>query len=258
MIKVLATRAMAAAGILLLLSGAAGAQEAWPEEPNDPLEGFNRAVYRFNDAFDRALLKPVAKTYQAVLPKPINRGISNFFGNLGDVVTLLNNLLQLKFEQAASDVGRIAFNTTVGLGGLIDVATPMDFPKHNEDFGQTLGYWGLGSGAYLVLPFLGPSTIRDGFGRIPDGYAYPGYQLDDEAARWSVVALEAVDTRAGLLRASRVLEEAALDPYSFMRDSYLQRRESLIHDGNPPMTDADLFLDDSFLDEPASGSGETP
>ncbi|SCZ50586.1 MlaA family lipoprotein [Thiohalomonas denitrificans] len=258
----LPTRTPAMAGILLLLAGAAGAQEAWPEEPNDPLEGFNRAVYRFNDAFDQALLKPVAQTYQDVLPRPVNRGISNFFGNLDDVVTLVNNLLQFKFKQAVSDAGRITFNTTVGLGGLIDVATPMDFLKHNEDFGQTLGYWGVGSGPYLVLPFLGPSTLRDGFGRIPDGYAYPAYHLGDDTTRWSLIGLEAVDTRAGLLRASRVLDQAALDPYGFMRDSYLQRRQSLIHDGSPPMTDSDpflddSFLDDSFLDEPApAASGE--
>lgn len=240
------------------MTGCASVPERPPEVAPDPFEGFNRAIYRFNDAFDRALLKPVAETYQETLPKPVNRGISNFFGNLGDVVVLVNDLLQFKLAQAASDLGRITFNTTAGLAGFIDVATPMGFAKHDEDFGQTLGYWGVGSGPYLVLPFLGPSTVRDAAGRIPDGYVYPTYRLSDDAARWGLIGLEAVDTRAGLLRASRVLEEAALDPYAFTRDAYLQRRRNLIYDGNPPQPELDPFLDDSFLDEPAPNGTAEP
>ncbi len=135
---------------------------------------------------------------------------------------------------------------------------PWNSPKHDEDFGQTLGYWGVGNGPYLVLPFLGPSTVRDGIGRIPDAYVYPVYRLEDDTARRSLVALEAVDTRAKLLRASRVLEEAALDPYAFMRDAYLQRRKNLVYDGNPPVPELDPFLDDSFLDESAPDSPGSP
>ncbi len=237
---------LVAATLLLLLAGCATVSE--PRDERDPLEGFNRTMYRFNDAFDRAIAKPVAEGYQKVVPRPVNRGISNFFSNLGDVVVLLNDVFQLKGQQAASDLGRIAFNSTVGLGGIFDVASHMDMPKHNEDFGQTLGYWGVGPGPYLVLPFLGPSTIRDGIGRLPDAEVYPVYRVDHDRTRWSLIAIEAVDTRAGLLRAGRVLEEAALDPYTFLRDAYLQKRRYEIHDGNPPLDEFDPLLDDPEFD----------
>ena len=209
------------------------------EVPGDPLEEFNRSIYRFNDAADRALMKPLAQGYQKVTPRLVRKGVSNFFDNLGDVTVLVNDLLQLKPHRAAVTFSRLGWNSTVGLAGLVDVATPMGLTKHDEDFGQTLGYWGVDSGPYLVLPFLGPSTVRDGSGLFVDYHTDPVRHIDDETARWSAVALRTIDRRARLLRAGRVLDEAALDPYSFLRDSYLQRRQYLIHDGNPPVEDID-------------------
>ncbi len=225
-----------------------------PRDPRDPFEGYNRAMYDFNSDFDKALFRPVAEAYDEYVPKPVNTGISNFFSNLDDVLVLLNDLLQLKFEQALSDLSRLTWNSTVGLFGLIDVATPMGLPKHNEDFGQTLGYWGVGSGPYLVLPFLGPSSVRDGTGLLADWQVDPVMQVENPDERWGLVITDAVDTRAGLLRASNILETAALDPYVFMRDAYLQRRQSLVYDGNPPTTDEfDPFAEefDPLAEEPA-------
>lgn len=210
-----------------------------PRDPRDPFESFNRGVYAFNSDFDRKVGKPVAEGYQRVVPQTARTGVSNFFSNLDDVIVLVNDVLQLKGGKAASDFSRLAWNTTAGLFGLIDVATPMGLPKHNEDFGQTLGYWGVPSGPYLVLPFLGPSDIRDGTGDLVD------YTQVDQISRikpyhptrLAVEALGAVNTRANLLRASNLLEQAALDPYTFMREAYFQRRRSEIYDGNPPLPD---------------------
>lgn len=240
-----------ARGLLgILMAGVLAGCAATPAVPDerDPFEGMNRAIYEFNDAFDRGIAKPVAQTYQNVVPQPVNQGVSNFFGNLEDVLIFANDLLQLKFGQAASDFSRVVWNTTVGLGGLIDVATHLELPKHSEDFGQTLGYWGVGSGPYLVLPFLGPSTLRDASGSIVDTYYDPVNAVEDPQTRTALWLTDAVDTRAGLLRASRVLEQAALDPYTFLRDAYLQRRENLVYDGNPPMPDFDPLLDDPTFD----------
>ncbi len=239
----------------LLGSGCATVQV--PDE-RDPFEGFNRAMYTFNDNFDKAILKPVATGYQKVVPEAVNNSISNFFSNLDDVVVLANDLLQLKFEQTISDLGRITFNTTFGLAGLFDVASHMDLPKHNEDFGQTLGRWGISSGPYLVLPFLGPSTLRDGIALPVDWAIDPLYDIEDNDTRWGAIGLKAVDTRAGLLRASRLLETAALDPYIFLRDAYLQRRQNLVYDGNPPQSAIDSF--DPFSEEfdPLADPGAPP
>jgi phospholipid-binding lipoprotein MlaA len=230
--------------ITLLASGCSSVQVA---DKRDPWEGFNRSMYTFNDTLDKAIIKPLATGYEKVVPKPVNNGISNFFSNLDDVVVLVNDILQLKFEQTLSDFGRITFNTTFGLFGLFDVATSMDLPKHNEDFGQTLGYWGVGSGPYVVLPFLGPSTLRDSAALPVDWEIDPLLRVSDKETKWSLVALDKLDTRAGLLRASRILDTAALDPYTFMRDAYLQRRRNLVYDGNPPTSEIDEF--DPFSDE---------
>ena len=239
----------------LLLSGCATIDG--PRDPRDPLESYNRAMYEFNDDFDRALFRPLAEGYDKVMPKPLNNGVSNFFSNLDDVVVLLNDLLQLKFKQGLSDLGRITWNSTVGLLGLIDVASHMDLPKHNEDFGQTLGYWGVGSGPYLVLPFLGPSSVRDSAGLVADWQVDLLAEVDSEDSRWGLIALNAVDTRAGLLRASRVLDSASLDPYSFMRDAYLQRRQSLVYDGSPPQEEEfDPFAEEEF--DPLADPDEAP
>ena len=203
-------------------------------DPDDPLESFNRSMYSFNDTLDRAVLKPVAQGYNAVLPDPVNKGVSNFFSNLSDIVVVFNDLLQLKFEQALQDSARVFFNSTIGVFGLIDVASGMDLPKHDEDFGQTLGYWGVDTGAYIVWPFFGPSNVRDTVGYISDAYVNPLYDITPEDTQTGLIVLNVIDRRAGLLSASKILEEAALDPYLFVRDAYLQRRLNLVHDGNPP------------------------
>lgn len=223
-----------------------------PKDPRDPWEGFNRGVYKFNTDVDNAILKPVAQGYENVVPQPARTGVSNFFSNLGDIVVLVNDLLQLKGRQAASDFSRLVWNTTLGLGGLIDVATPMDLPKHNEDFGQTLGYWGVGSGPYLVLPLLGPSSLRDGTGTLVDYTQFDQLHRIKpyHPTRMAVLTLQTVDTRANLLRASNLLDQAALDPYVFLREAYLQRRENLVYDGNPPPPPFEEF-EDLPPDEPA-------
>jgi phospholipid-binding lipoprotein MlaA len=229
----------------LLASGCASVQT--PTESKDPFERVNRGIYAFNDGFDQHVLKPVAEGYNTVLPKPVNNSISNLFSHLDDVVVIVNDILQLKFEQTLSDIGRFTFNSTFGLLGLFDVASHMKLPKHNEDFGQTLGRWGVSSGPYLVLPLLGPSTLRDGPSILVDWQVDPISYIEDVPARWSTIGLKAVDTRAGLLRASRILDTAALDRYVFLRDAYLQRRNNLVYDGNPPQDELDEF--DPFAEE---------
>lgn len=205
--------------------------------PADPWEGFNRAMFSFNDHLDRYALKPVAKGYDYVMPDLAQQGVSNFFGNLGDVGNFLNDLMQLKFKHAAQDFGRVAFNSTIGLAGILDVATPMGLPKHNEDFGQTLGYWGVPSGPYLVLPFFGPSTVRDGVSKIPDAAMDPVVYEDNVKVRNSAMALRIVDKRANLLKKEEIVTG---DRYIFIRDSYLQQREYDVKDGN-----VDIKYDDS-------------
>ena len=223
---------------LVLLLGAAlalgGCATGEGRDPRDPLEPLNRVTYKFNDMLDRAVIKPLAQGYQFIMPEPADQGVTNFFNNLADIRSALNNLLQAKIGRAFSDVGRVAINTTVGILGLIDVASNMNLPRYGEDFGQTLGVWGFGSGPYIVLPLLGPSTGRDSVGLVVDWYTDPITHISDDEWRWALRGLDLVDTRAGLLSASRVLEEAALDPYAFVRDAFLQRRQSLVYDGNPP------------------------
>jgi phospholipid-binding lipoprotein MlaA len=215
---------------LLLLGGCASTGN-----PRDPFEPVNRGIYKFNDHADNLLIKPAAELYRGrLIPEFVRTGISNFFSNINDVIVALNSLLQGKVTQAALDVSRITVNTTIGLLGVLDVATDMDLEKHNEDFGQTLGYWGIGSGPYLVLPFLGPSSVRDGIGLIGDIYSDPRSYIDPVRTRNQVFALGFVNRRAELLEAGRLLEAAALDPYDFLRDAYLQRRRNLVYDGNPP------------------------
>ncbi|MEW5781260.1 MAG: VacJ family lipoprotein [Pseudomonadota bacterium] len=202
--------------------------------PKDPIEGFNRAMFAFNDGLDTVLIKPVAKGYDAVLPAPVRTGVTNFFGNIADLFIGVNNLLQGKPGQALSDFGRVVINSTIGILGLFDVATEAGLEKHEEDFGQTFGRWGVGDGAYVVIPFFGPRTVRDTVGLVLDVKADPVANLSDVATRNSLLALRVIDNRADLLPADKVIEEAALDKYSYIRDGYLQRRRNLIHDGNPP------------------------
>ncbi|MFN3885112.1 MAG: VacJ family lipoprotein [Rhodocyclaceae bacterium] len=202
--------------------------------PKDPLEGFNRAMFAFNDGLDTVLIKPVAKGYEAVLPSPVRTGVTNFFGNIADLFIGVNNLLQGKPDQAFSDFGRVIINSTIGILGLFDVATEAGLEKHEEDFGQTFGRWGVGDGAYVVIPFFGPRTVRDTVGLVLDVKTDPVANLADVSTRNSLLALRVIDNRADLLPADKVIEEAALDKYSYVRDGYLQRRRNLIYDGNPP------------------------
>jgi phospholipid-binding lipoprotein MlaA len=204
---------------------------ATPANPRDPFEKFNRAMFTFNDAVDRAALKPAATIYKDVLPTFLQTGINNFFGNLSDAWSGVNNLLQGKGEEGMSDVTRFAFNSTFGLAGVLDIASEAGLQKHNEDFGQTLGIWGIPSGPYLMLPLLGPSTVRD-TAALPvdfqaDIWSYTG-PIDVRNVGYGV---RAIDQRASVLEASNLMEEAALDRYEFIRDGYLQRRESRVFDG---------------------------
>lgn len=202
--------------------------------PKDPIEGYNRAMFSFNEGVDKAILKPVAKGYDAVLPDPVRTGVTNFFGNIADLLIGVNNVLQGKVSQGGSDLGRVAVNTTVGVLGVFDVASRMGLEKHEEDFGQTFGRWGMNSGAYVVLPLLGSRTVRDTGGLVLDMATDPVVYIDNVSVRNSLVALRVVNDRANLLPAEKVVEEAALDKYAYIRDAYLQRRRSLVHDGNPP------------------------
>jgi phospholipid-binding lipoprotein MlaA len=227
--------AVALSGVLSGLLGGC----ATSGNPKDPIEGFNRAMFAFNEGLDTVLIKPVAQGYDAVLPKPVRTGVTNFFGNIADLFIGVNNLLQGKPDQALTDLGRVVVNSTVGILGLFDVATEAGFEKHEEDFGQTFGRWGVGDGAYVVIPVFGPRTVRDTAGLVLDVAADPVGNVDHVATRNSLLALRLIDTRADLLPADKVIEEAALDKYAYVRDGYLQRRRNLVHDGNPPREPAD-------------------
>jgi phospholipid-binding lipoprotein MlaA len=213
----------------LFLSACASSPAA---NPKDPFEGFNRSMYKFNDVLDEAVLKPVAKGYKAVVPAPGQKMVHNFFSNIDDVFVTTNDLLQLKGKKAAADFTRVWVNTIFGLFGLFDVAHNLE--KNNEDFGQTLGYWGVGSGPYLVLPFLGPSTVRDGAGLAVDSYYGVIENLDDVALRNSLYVTSKIDLRAQLLDTEKIIEGTTMDRYSFIRDAYLMHRQSLVYDGDPP------------------------
>lgn len=223
----------AAAAVTLALLGGCATTGAGGD-PRDPYEPMNRAIYKFNDEFDKAIAKPVAEAYRAFVPDVVRTGVGNFFSNINDVLVALNNTLQGKIPDAINDLGRVAVNTTLGVLGFRDVATELGVPKNNEDFGQTLGRWGFRDGPYIVLPILGPSSVRDTFGWVGDIYTSPLVGVDNVNLRNSLIGLRFVTVRADLLEASAILETAALDPYEFVRDAYLQRRRNLVHDGNPP------------------------
>ena len=207
------------AGVLACLAGTALAQQA------DPLEAYNRSMTRFNDTVDEVVLKPVATAYQQAMPAPVRTGVSNFFGNLGDAWSFVNNTLQLRGEAAMASLFRVGINTTMGLGGVLDVATEMRIDRYKQDFGLTLGRWGVPTGPYLVLPLLGPSTVRDTAALPVDFYVGDLVdQVDDMGVRNSLYGLRIINTRANLLGTTSVIETAALDRYSFTRDAYLQLR----------------------------------
>jgi phospholipid-binding lipoprotein MlaA len=215
-----------AAGAAVLLSGCASN----PTNPKDPFEKFNRAVFNFNDSVDRVALKPTATAYKHYTPDFVQTGVNNFFGNLSDLWSSANNFAQLKGQDGLNDFTRFAVNSTLGLLGVLDIATPAGLRKHNEDLGQTLGYWGVPSGPYLMLPLLGPSTIRDTAALPGDLWGDGWTHVNDIPWRNRGIVLRAVDQRASVLDASNLLEDAALDRYEFIRDGYLQRRNSRVLD----------------------------
>lgn len=226
-------RAVIAMAGALLVAGCASSN------PKDPLEGYNRAIFAFNEGVDRFAVKPLAQGYEAVVPLPGRTGIGNFFGNVGDLWIGVNNLLQGKPAAAASDLGRVVINSTAGIGGLFDIATEFGLEKHDEDFGQTLGRWGVGGGAYIVWPIFGGRTARDSLGLALDAFADPVAYVDYVGVRNSLYGTRFVDTRASLLPVDKTIAEASLDKYAYVRDAYLQRRRNLIYDGRPPRLDDD-------------------
>ena len=219
--------------LAIMATGCAGTRN-----PADPWEPVNRTVFAFNEDLDRVAVKPLATAYSEVMPPPVRVGVTNFFGNFRDFTTAVNSFLQLKIPRGFSDTARVLVNSTVGILGVFDVASRVGLEKHNEDFGQTLGYWGAGTGPYMVLPLFGPSTVRDTVGLVGDYFTDPEFFLINEApANYIVFTTRLVNVRANLLQLEGVLNQAALDRYAFVRDAYLQRRFNQVHDGNPPQVE---------------------
>jgi phospholipid-binding lipoprotein MlaA len=229
----------------LLLAGCAAAPSK--PDPRDPWERFNRSSFAFNDALDRAIAKPVAKAYKKVTPRVVRTGISNVLSNLGSVTTIVNDTLQGKMRQAGRDSARFLLNSTLGLAGLFDPATSAGLENNDEDFGQTLGKWGVKPGPYLMLPIFGPSNVRDTFARFPDQYTYPVNYLEDDSTRLIIRGVDFLDLRAGLLDLDAQLERS-YDRYSFVRNAWMQRREFQVKDG--AVDDQSLELEQGFEEEP--------
>jgi phospholipid-binding lipoprotein MlaA len=231
---VAASRRHLKTGLLVALLAGMASGSASADDPRDPIEGFNRAVYAFNEGLDKVVIKPVARGYEAILPGPVRTGVSNFYGNIADLFISVNSLLQGKPADAVGDAARFVFNSTFGIAGIFDVATEMGIDKHEEDFGQTFGRWGAGPGPYLVLPVFGPRDVRDAAGLALDLTVDPVGNIGHVATRNTLSGIRLINERAILLPADKIIEEAALDKYSYIRDAYLQRRQSLVYDGRPP------------------------
>lgn len=245
--------------VSLLLGGCASAPPEYVTQTQDPWEKFNRAIYGFNDKVDKAIARPVAATYTRAMPAPARNGLHNFIGNLGEPSTIVNDALQGKLKQTLQDTGRFLINSTVGLLGWFDVAQHVGLPKHDEDLGQTLAHWGVPSGPYLVIPILGPSTVRDAGGRVGDIYTDPPRNDIPPRYRNAELLLDGIDTRAGLMDANSAID-SAYDPYTFVRDAYLQIRRFKIYDGNPPMEqpDYDLPPDEETTTAPEAATEAAP
>jgi phospholipid-binding lipoprotein MlaA len=235
----------------IVMAGCASVPNAKPD-PRDPWERFNRASFKVNDALDRAILRPVTRGYVKVTPRILRTGISNVFANLETVTTLVNDTLQGKMRAASQDAARLLLNTTLGLGGLFDPATAAGLDKNDEDFGQTLGAWGVESGPYLMVPLLGPSTVRDAIGRIPDQLTDPSHYLEDDSTRYTITAVEIIDLRASLLDLDDDLAQS-FDRYAFVRNAWLQRREYKVKDGDvaDPAFDEEALMNEEPVAEPA-------
>lgn len=241
----LSAKRMLLVASLLLAGGCASVEE---RTPGDPLEPMNRSIHAFNDGIDRAILKPTAKAYVKITPSWMQTGVENFFNNLFYPTTIVNQLLQGKFRLAAQDTGRLILNTIWGLGGVLDVATPNNLPIHDEDFGQTLGWWGVPPGPYLVIPLLGPANIRDAPSRFADSFVQPFQWYDSGNERWFSLALYTVHRRARLLPLDATLD-GVYDQYAFIRDAFTQRRQFVVYDGNPPEEPMEEFDDFEFDDD---------
>jgi phospholipid-binding lipoprotein MlaA len=228
-------RSRQALWLLPFVLGLSACASTADHDPRDPWEGWNRGVQKFNDTLDDYVMKPVAEGYQFVTPSVMDQGVTNFFSNVDDIGVIANDLLQFKLLQTGQDTGRFLVNTTLGLGGFIDVASKLDLQKHNEDLDQTLGAWGIPSGPYLVLPVLGPSTPRGVVGVAGDTASNPINWVSPAAIPWGAGGLRTVDMRADLLSATKIMDEASVDRYEFIRNAYFQQRNYLIHDGNPPL-----------------------
>ena len=226
------TTRLRVAGLALAVAMLAGCATVQNPTKEDPLEGFNRTIFTFNDTVDKYAVKPVAKGYVFITPQPVRDSVTNFFSNIGDVYIAANNLMQLKIADGVSDIMRIVINTVFGVGGLFDVATLAKLPKHDNDFGLTLGHYGVPAGPYLVLPLFGPSTVRDGVGIVGNYFINPLTYVKPDSLSWALYGVNLINTRANLLNASDVLEGAALDKYSFVRNAYLQRRRYLLSEGS--------------------------
>jgi phospholipid-binding lipoprotein MlaA len=238
----------------LLLGGCAGTQSHNTDPENDPWEGYNRKVYAFNEGMDK-VVRPIAVGYDKIMPDPMQRGVGNFFRNLDAPVTYVNQVLQGKLKQSVATVGRFLVNSTFGLLGFFDIATQMGIPFYDEDLGQTLATWGYIDSRYLMWPFFGPSTFRDGTGMVVDSFYHPVGRVFHGSNRWGLWAFRGIDTRARYLDQDAELK-SAYDPYVLMRDVWLQNRQYKIYDGDPPMMEYDLFLEDDPAEEempPATG-----
>jgi phospholipid-binding lipoprotein MlaA len=229
--------------VLALFAATMAGCASTAKNPRDPFESFNRAMFSVNEKLD-IMVKPVAQGYDAVVPGPVRTGVGNFFGNVADVWTAINNLLQGKITEGATDVGRVLVNSTVGVAGLFDVASDLGLEKHSEDFGQTLGKWGVGTGPYLYWPFLGPKNLRDTLGFAVDISVDPIRRLHDAPVRNTLMSARVVDARASLLPAEKIIDEAAFDKYGYMRNAYFQIRRNDVYDGNPPPLDEDSGEED--------------
>jgi phospholipid-binding lipoprotein MlaA len=253
------TRLPAAAMVAcILLAGCASVPPDSVTQTKDPWERMNRAVYNFNDKLDKAVVRPVASTYVRAVPEPARNRFHDFVTNLDEPVTVVNDLFQGKFEQTLQDTGRFLINTTVGLLGFFDVAKHVGLAHHDEDFGETLAHWGVPSGPYLVLPLLGPSTVRDTSGRVVDLYANPPKEGMQPRYRNAATIMDGLDTRVSLMQANATID-SAYDPYTFVRDAYIQNRRYKIYDGNPPVQYPDYpDVPDDDESAPAAASGPSP